>query len=211
MWFRFYHPQNQQICRVRWLWRWCGLLLPVTWAKRFCTAKICNKEDSEILCCAAPRNGAGWLSQYISEEATHILDILFPRDCRHCSNRACWFFLNRHIHWIQEAVVEESLWFLAWDCQVTVLTKGDGLKLSVNVSAMLCELSNSTLHCYSFCHWNYSTLSHASPLAMTIGCGRLEGHFERPTMQKGRDDFQNLGREIKFWIKFLFLSFVLCS
>jgi hypothetical protein len=53
-------------------------------------------------------------------------------------------FWSHHIQWIQEVVIEESLWFLAWDCQVTVLTKGDGMKLSVNVSAfeVNCQIAN---------------------------------------------------------------------
>jgi hypothetical protein len=49
-------------------------------------------------------------------------------------------------------------------------------------------------------------LSHASPHALASGCGCLEEQFEHPTMQIGGDSFHNLRSEIKYLIKFLFLS-----
>jgi hypothetical protein len=158
VWFRFYHPWNRWIYRVRWQRRWCGLLLPVTWAKRFCTAKISNKEGSEILCLAAPRNGPGgchtiflrkwptcWIfclpesaDTAVIEPTNIVLKSPHPGDSGSSSPSI------DPLEGQNQLDVEESLWFLAWDCQVTVLTKDDGLKLSVNISGfeVNCQITN---------------------------------------------------------------------
>lgn len=69
IWFRFYHPRNQQIYIGRWLWWWYWLPYPAIWTKLFCAGKISNKEHSEIFCWAEPRSGARWLQHPFSEEA----------------------------------------------------------------------------------------------------------------------------------------------
>ena len=46
----------------------------------FVLLKLLQKQRRAIFCSADPISGAGWLHHHISEEATHILGILFPKD-----------------------------------------------------------------------------------------------------------------------------------
>ena len=144
MWFRFYHPQNWRIYRRRWLWRWCGLLLPVTWAKQLCTAKISIKEGSEILCLAAPRKGPGGCHTIFLRKWPTCWIFCFPESADTAETEPTNIVLKSP-HPVDSG---SSRWrvtvIFGWHCQVTVLTKGDSLKLIVNVSTveMNCQIAD---------------------------------------------------------------------